>query len=141
MSDPLHKEKPDCTLDEVFKLLRHFDEKLTRHMDDEEGKYQALERKINKLIDMQKEQGDDIKSLSVLVQAFPKIDGEDIPDIRGHYHYHYNKIKDYHSVQARWNRLKDMVFEKMVSAFLIGFVIIIGFGLQTWFTRWLGIAH
>lgn len=107
-------------------------------MDDEEGKYAALERKINTLIQLQEEQGENIKSLSVLIHAFPKIEGEDTPDIRGHYHYHVSKIKDWHDNKTRWNKIKEIVLEKAVSAGLIGAFFVIALGLQTWFTHWVG---
>ena len=125
--------KPDCTLDEVFKLLRHFDEKLTEHMRDEEGKYKSLEVKIDRLAEA-------VESLTVLHRAFPLTDDGSAPDLDDHHDFHVNQRRQYRVAKTRNERIKEAIIDKAVSAVIIGGVILIGLGLNSWLTTWLNIG-
>ena len=125
--------KPECTLDEVFRLLRHFDEKLTEHMRDEEGKYKSLERKIDRLAEA-------VESLAVLHRAFPLTDDGTAPDLEDHHDFHVEQRKGYRAAKSRKERIKEQLIDKAVNFGVLAIGVIVVLGLHQWIMNWLGIA-
>ena len=124
--------KTDCTLDEVFRLLRHFDEKLTEHMRDEEGKYKSLEFKIDKL-------AESVESLTVLHRAFPLTDDGTAPDLDDHHDFHLNQRRGYRASKTRNERIKEQLIDNTVNFAVLAVGVILVLGIHSWAISWLGI--
>lgn len=147
------RESEECTMNQMFKLLRFFSAKLETHMKDEGAQYKTLDEKLDALSENIQAQGlqitaqskqigeqsETVNSMMVLFKAFPE-DEEGIVDIHGHRHYHTSKIKAYKESEQRWRRIWDDLLQRGITAVVTGTVFLIGYGAFTWLQNALAAA-
>ena len=102
--------------------------KFEAHMDIEEHQRTEVMIRIQEL-------SDKIDDAIHLKQAFPHIEGK--PDVHGHRVFHDGLIEDSVKSDKLWDKVKEEVVSKAVSACVIAFVVILGLGLKDWATSFI----
>jgi hypothetical protein len=93
------------------------------HMDGEEKQYAQTNAELARM-------SDEISSVTVLVKAFPHVDGK--PDVSGHRNDHETRMTDAEESKKFWKNMKQSIVTDGTKAIMIGLVVLLGIGAKEW---------
>ena len=121
----------DCDLNDLFRLVNDFGERLTQHMQDEAKQDAQIMNAIAKLDHRLDEIESKVDSLTVLQIAFPENEDGDL-DLLGHKKDHVDRRKAYVASETRWKTIKDKWIEKLMDAAILCTFLLLGYGIVGW---------